>query len=696
MGGRPLALNAPRATAALRAYRLLMRLLALPLVGWLWRRGRREPGYRERLRERLGFIPVEPRHMGSLWLHAASVGEVQAARPLIEALLKDWPDHTLLVTTQTPTGLAALRAAWGERIAHRYAPLDTPGAVHRFLDRLEPQALVLIERELWPQWLFACADRAIPVVLLNARLTEATARSYRRWRGVMAHAWPCLQVAAADAASGARFEALGVPASQLIVAGNLKFDIAPPAESPALPPDLQGRRLVVAGSTHEGDEAVWLAAWPAIAEAHPDALLVLVPRHPQRFDALSQTLIHAGWTHARRSRGEPVHTEHRVLLADTMGELLFWYRHAAVCFVGGTLAPVGGHNPLEPLSLGQPVVFGPHTHNAPALFEEAAEVGAGLCVTDAAALQNAVTQALTSPAAWTARGQAALALVARHRGATGRSLYVLHAAIGPVQPHRLCEVVVDTMDDGSTVWRDPARTPALAASDFAPRAAVATETTVATEQHVEHLATGSGRGQAALVSSPRGAYVLRHYRRGGLVARLSDDRFAHEPEYRGRAMREFVLLRLMQAWGLPVPAPAAARHQPRTLSYRADIAVAWLPGTRNLVQCLREARPAPAAWTALGDAIRRLHEKQIFHADLNAHNLLLDNDGGAWVVDFDKCERRTGDAWKAANLARLLRSLRKEAGREPVFHWFEDDWTLLTAAYGAGQQTPAQTPHDFV
>lgn len=693
MGGRSLALNPPRATATLRAWRLLMRALALPLLGWFWWRGRREPGYRERLRDRLGFIPVEPRHMGALWLHAASVGEVQAARPLIEALLKDWPAHTLVVTTQTPTGLAALRATWGDRIAHRYAPLDAPGAVRRFLERLQPQALVLIERELWPQWLFACAERALPVVLLNARLTETSACTYRRWRGLMAHAWPRLQVAAADVDSATRLAALGVPASQLQVTGNLKFDLAPPTDTPALPPDLRERRLVVAGSTHEGDEAAWLAAWPALATSHPEALLVLVPRHPQRFDAVSEALERAGWPHARRSRSEPVRPEHRVLLADTMGELLFWYRHAALCFVGGTLAPVGGHNPLEPLSLGQPVLFGPHTHNAPALFDEAVLCGAGLRVADAAALQAAVSQALAAPADWTARGEAALALMARHRGATGRCLDVLHGGIGPVQAQRLCEVVVETLPDGSTLWRDPARARTLAPDDFTPSTDGATSSAPARppKRPAEHLATGSGRGQAALVHAPEGAYVLRHYRRGGLVARLSDDRFAREPVHRGRAMREFALLRLMRAWDLPVPAPVAARHRPRTLTYSADIAVAWLPGTRNLVQCLREARPAPAAWAALGAAIAQLHQRQIHHADLNAHNLLLDAQGRAWVVDFDKCGVRAGNDWKAANLARLLRSLRKEAGREPVFHWHEDDWASLTAAYWALQRTPAQT-----
>lgn len=661
----------PRATAPLRAYRGLMRALTLPLLGWLWWRGRREPGYRERLRERLGFIPVDPTPMGGLWLHAASVGEVQAARPLIEALLRDWPAHSLVVSTQTPTGAAALRAAWGDRIAHRYAPLDTPGAVRRFLDRLQPQALLLIERELWPQWLFECAERALPVVLLNARLSDASAARYHRWRALMAPAWSAMQVAAADAATAAHFTALGVPAARVTVSGNLKFDLAAPADDRPLPADLQGRRLVVAGSTHDGDETAWLAAWPAIRARHPDALLVLVPRHPQRFDAVSQALDRAGWPHARRGRGDALRPDHAVLLADTMGELMAWYRHAAICFVGGTLAPVGGHNPLEPLSLGQPVLFGPHTHNAPALFDEAAQRGAGLRVADAAGLERAVIEALSFPDAWTRRGAAALALMADHRGATARGLQRVLAALGPVDPQRLTPIEVTHGTDGCTVWHDPALTAAPAPADFTPAAAA------------QRLATGSGRGQAALLPTAHGAQVLRHYRRGGLVARLSDDRFVREPLARGRAMREFALLRRLRSWDLPVPAPVAALHRPQGLSYRADIAVAWLPGTRNLVQLLREARPAPEAWAAFGRAIRRLHERQVFHADLNAHNLLLDDQGQAWVVDFDKCEVRAGTDWKAANLARLQRSLRKEARRQPGFHWHEGDWAALQAAYRA-------------
>lgn len=664
-------MNPPRATTTLRAYRLLSRALAPLLLGWLWWRGRREPGYRERLAERLGQIPIEPSRFGGLWLHAASVGEVQAARPLIEALLRDWPEHAITVTTQTPTGAAALRATWGDRIAHRYAPIDTPGAVRRFLDRLQPQALVLVERELWPQWLFACAERALPVLLVNARLSEPSAHSYRRWPGLMAHAWPRLGVAAADAASAERLRDLGVAGEHLAVTGNLKFDVAAPAQAEPLSPALQARQLVVAGSTHEGDEAAWLDAWPGLRERHPQALLVLVPRHPQRFDAVAAELQRRGLPVARRSRAEAANDQTSVLLIDAMGELMHWYRHASVCFVGGTIAPVGGHNPLEPMALGQAFLFGPHTANAQALFDDAQAAGAGLAVHDAATLAQAVDGALREPAAWAARGAAARGLVDANRGATERTLAVVRARLGDVDPSTL--VPVQTGTHGSdTLWHDPRTVRTERASGL-----------FETDATTEHLATGSGRGQARLVHLDGHGLVLRHYRRGGLMARLSEDRFWREPAHLSRAMREFALLRLMRSWRLPVPAPALARHRPHGLVYSADIAVGLIEGSRNLVQRLQAAPPSPDEWTALGRAIRALHDRQVFHADLNAHNLLLDAQGRAWVVDFDKCRVQPGDAWKADNLARLLRSLRKEAGRVSPYHWDEADWARLTSAYAA-------------
>ncbi|WP_084360858.1 3-deoxy-D-manno-octulosonic acid kinase [Hydrogenophaga palleronii] len=678
MGRRPLALSA--VSLPQRVYRLASRALATPLLGWLWWRGRREPGYRQNLRQRLGHIPIHPEQFGCIWVHAASVGEVQAVQPLLHALLQDWPAHALVVSTQTPTGAQALRAHWGERIRHVYAPIDTPGAVARFLDRLQPRLLILVERELWPEWLQQCRARALPVALVNARLAERSARGYQRWAALMRPVWPQLTVAAADAASAERLRALGVPAAQLHTTGNLKFDVAVPREGSALPPALQARTLVVAGSTHAGDESAWLSVWPALSAAHPDWLLVLVPRHPQRFDEAADNLRRSGLQSVRQSEGQPVLPQTQVLLVDAMGELMHWYRHAALCFVGGTLAPVGGHNPLEPLSLGQPVLFGPHTRNAAALFDDIEQSGAGERVQDAAALATAVQAWLRQGDAGQARADAARALMARHQGAAARTLALLQPLWWPAHTGNIGRVQRWQGDAGQSAWYDPARLPEVSARTFDPAA----------QRGGTALATGSGRGQALRIGDGAQGQVLRHYRRGGLVARLSDDLFWRAPAHRSRAMQEFSLLRLMRSWQLPVPEPVAASHRPvGALFYRADIVVGLIPDSSNVVQWLQRRPLEPAEWQALGRAIRQLHDRQVFHADLNAHNLLLDAQGQAWVVDFDKCDVRPREGWKQANLDRLQRSLRKEAGRVSPYHWRETDWDTLLAGYRA---TPARPP----
>jgi 3-deoxy-D-manno-octulosonic-acid transferase len=673
MGRRPLALSP--VSLPHRAYRLVSRALAAPLLGWLWWRGRREPGYRQNLRQRLGFIPVDPEQLGCIWIHAASVGEVQAMQPLLHALLEEWPAHAVVVSTQTPTGARALHAHWGDQIRHVYAPIDTPGAVARFLNRLQPRLLILVERELWPEWLQQCRASAVPVALVNARLSEKSARSYRRWRALMRPVWSQLTVAAADPQSAARLRELGVPAAPLHETGNLKFDVAVPAARVALPPELQERTLVVAGSTHEGDEAAWLAVWSELAPVNPRWLLVLVPRHPQRFDEVAARLQHSGLAHVRRSSGQAVEPRTQVLLVDAMGELMHWYQHASLCFVGGTLAPVGGHNPLEPMSVGQPVLFGPHTHNAAPLFDEIVQTGAGECVHDARELAAAVQRWLMQPQVWQRRADAARALIARNQGASARTLAVLRPLWKPAHTGNVSHVQAST-DAGRTGWFDPHHLSQISANTFDP----------STHAGGTALATGSGRGQALLIQQDGHGYVLRHYRRGGLVARLSDDRFWRAAPHDSRAMREFTLLRLMRSWQLPVPEPIAASHRPRGLFfYEADILVGLVPDSANVVQWLQRRALVAAEWQALGHVIRRLHQRQVFHSDLNAHNLLLDGAGQAWVVDFDKCAVRPGEDWKPRNLDRLLRSLRKEAGRVTPYHWVEADWAHLLAGY---QDTP--------
>jgi 3-deoxy-D-manno-octulosonic-acid transferase len=651
-----------------RGYRLLSRLLTLPLLAWLWWRGRKEPGYRRHMGQRLGFLDVQPASNGCILIQTASVGEIQAARPLIQALRQEWPDHSLMVSTHTPTGVATLQSHWGDAIAHTYSPLDTPGACARFLDRLQPRVLVLLEREIWPEMLLQCRARAIPVIVVNARLSEHSLSLYQRWDGLMAPIWPQLAlVAAADSASMERLARLGIASERLVETGNLKFDTPTPAHEGTVAEALRDRQLIVAGSTHEAEEAALLAAWPAWQARHPAALLVLVPRHPQRFQSVAERLRQLGIAHVRHSLGELPQAHTSVLLGDTMGELSRWYGHAAVCFIGGTLTPIGGHNPLEALAMGKPVLFGPHIRNAQTLFEAIEHAGAGQRVASATELLAAAHTWLAEPDAMARKATQAQAFMQLHQGATLRCLQAMRPLLG----HPTAPVTVAHLE-GQSIWFDPARLPIISPVQFEPPSSHETD---------RALATGSGRGQAHRVSLGEQEAVLRHYRRGGLMARISQDKYGRTPVHKSRAMAEFTLLRTLRAWDLPVPAPVAARQVASGWVYSADILVAYIRGSQNVVQCLSQRSLTTGEWKALGHAIRRLHDRQVFHADLNGHNLLLDEAGQAWVIDFDRCAIRPGASWKPQNLERLLRSLRKEQGKRPVFHWNEGDWAPLLEGY---------------
>jgi len=680
MGGRALALT--RVSPVHRAYRLLLRLLVLPLLAWLWWRGRQEPAYRNHLLERLGFVDPEPGSTDGILIQAASVGEVQAARPLIEALRARWPLHAVTVSTQTPTGAATLAEHWGQTVQHLYAPIDTPAACAHFLDRLQPRLVVLVERELWPELLLQCRRRDIPVVLVNARLSERSARSYRRWRALMQPVWQQLAlVCAADAPSLQRLQQLGVPPDRLLETGNLKFDTEASAPDPASAPLPFGHPVIVAGSTHETEETQLLDAWPAFAERHPQAVLVLVPRHPQRFTAVAQALTQRGVAHARRSQGELPDPTHRVLLGDTMGELTHWYRQSTVCFIGGSLQAIGGHNALEAMAEGKPVLFGPHTRNFEALYTQVIQADAGQQVQTGADLFDVIDRWLAEPGVLQARGERALAFVKAQRGATSRTLGAWATHLRAAALSQPPTPVTRRQEGAQTIWYAPDRLPSFGPSTFEPG------------QHtVQRIATGSGRGQALRVNLHGVDGVLRHYRRGGLIARFNPEHYWSWRTADSRAMAEFTLLRWMHARDLPVPRPLAARRVGRGLRYTADIVVEWVPGTRNLAQLLDEREALPNEWAALGQAIRRLHDQQICHSDLNCHNLLLDNNGQGWIVDFDKCGHRPGEAWKAPNLGRLQRSLRKEAGRRPGFHWQESAWAGLLHAYTspAGKEGASQ------
>lgn len=398
--------------------------LLTPLI-WLrllWR-ARRQPEYLQRLGERYGFYGRRPPGP-LLWVHAVSVGETRAAQPLVEALQRRWPAHRILLTGMTPTGRQAAREVYGDRVVQAYLPYDYPGAVDRFLRHFSPEFGVLMETEVWPNLLAAARRRGVPVMLANARLSARSARGYGRIGALARPAFASLAgVAAQTADDASRLAELGV--APVEVCGNLKFDVQPPADKLALGRQwraaLGERPVWLAASTREGEEELVLQAWRSVA---PEALLVLVPRHPQRFAEVAALLGARGIEFARRSEELPGPAS-RVWLGDSMGEMAAYYALADLAFVGGSLLPLGGQNLIEAAACGCPVLVGPHTFNFKQATEDALAAGAALRVADADALGVAVDRLLADETALAGMREAAQSFARAHQGATGRMLALI-------------------------------------------------------------------------------------------------------------------------------------------------------------------------------------------------------------------------------------------------------------------------------
>lgn len=429
-------------------YSSLLRV-GLPLAfGRLLWRSRRQPAYRQRWGERLGFGTGG--RQGAVWLHAVSVGEVNAALPLIEALQLAHPALPLLVTTTTPTGSQYLQSRLGGRVEHCYLPYDLPGAVRRFLDARRPCLGVILETELWPNLYAAASSAGVPLILANARLSPRSAGAYARWPRLVRETLERLAaVAAQTAADGERLVALGLPRERLTVTGNLKFDAAPtdPARGLALRERLGIARPVwLAASTHAGEEAATLQAHRELRATFPDAVLILAPRHPQRFTEVAALCRDEGWDVAQRSADTGAACA--VYIADTLGELPSLMAAADAVFVGGSLgtspSAFGGHNLIEPAACAKPSLFGPHMRNFVELREQVLAAGAGLQVTDAADLGDQLGTLLTHDARRVDMGNAGRAMVARHRGATARTLALIERYFETVQ-----FVAVDSVATGA-------------------------------------------------------------------------------------------------------------------------------------------------------------------------------------------------------------------------------------------------------
>ncbi|WP_027908620.1 lipid IV(A) 3-deoxy-D-manno-octulosonic acid transferase [Pseudomonas sp. URMO17WK12:I4] len=405
----------------------------LPLIGLrlAWRAWR-APAYAKRIGERFALLP--PLRPGGIWVHAVSVGESIAAAPLVRELLARYPDMPITLTCMTPTGSERIRALFPEaqfagRVQHCYLPYDLPWAAARFLKQARPTLAVIMETELWPNYIHQCARRGIPVALANGRLSARSARGYGRFAKLTAPMLAELNLLAVQTqAEAERFIALGARPEAVEVTGSIKFDQQVDAEvsarASALREQWQARQrpVWIAASTREGEDALVIQAHRQLLVSQPDALLILVPRHLERFDTAATQLREAGLTFVRRSSGEAVGPEVQVLLGDSMGELMFLYALADIAFVGGSLVETGGHNPLEPAALGLPVIMGPHRFNFLEITAQLLEHGALSEVADAGALGDQVAMLLSNPARAAEMRDAGLAVLKTNQGALKRLL----------------------------------------------------------------------------------------------------------------------------------------------------------------------------------------------------------------------------------------------------------------------------------
>jgi len=419
-------------TLTARGWRLLYTLLFYLALPFLLLRlaflGFRHRGYWRRLPERFGFARRSPSGARTIWIHAVSVGEFLAALPLITALRSRYFNPRILITTVTPTGADMVRQKLGDAADHAYLPFDVPDAVDRFLTRVRPVLCLLMETELWPNLLAACGGQRVPVVLVNARLSEKSARGYARLASLTRAMLSAVTVIAAQTeGDAARLRAQG--AGRIVVTGNLKYD--QPLDSEAIKlgrewreKNAAARPVWIAASTHAGEEEIILAAHERIRARYPDCLLILVPRHPDRGAAVTVLAERRGFR-ARRHGRSAAAAVWDVYVVDVLGRLIMFYAASDIAFVGGSLMRVGGHNLLEPAALGLPVLCGPHAFNFSGARHLLEEAGGLQVVADAGELARAVTGLFGDSSARQSRGRAASEVVAANRGATDRIMRII-------------------------------------------------------------------------------------------------------------------------------------------------------------------------------------------------------------------------------------------------------------------------------
>lgn len=426
----------------MRIIYVILTYVLLPVYALYWIvRGIGNHTYWDRMGQRfgLGFPRLAN---GSIWVHAVSVGEVQASVPLVRALQVRFPGRQILITTVTPTGAEHVRSLFDDDVCHSYIPFETPAAVDKFFDAVKPDLALIMETEIWPNLYHACGSRKIPLVLVSARISPKSVKKYRRllplFRETLSHG---ILIAAQGEADAKRFLMLGASSDRTCITGNIKFDIEMPADlgirGAKLRHDIIGNRPVwIAASTHDGEEVQVLSAHKTVLQSMPDAVLILVPRHPERFSVVQALLQKQQWKYVTRTSRRSVSSTAQVFLGDTMGELPLFYAASDVAFVGGTLVPVGGHNLLEPGALGLPVITGPHLFHTQDIADLFADVGASITVQSAAELADAVLPLLEDDNLAQEIGQKGKQVVASNKGALQRLLVLLEPLVEQVNRRR--------------------------------------------------------------------------------------------------------------------------------------------------------------------------------------------------------------------------------------------------------------------
>ena len=410
-------------------YNLLTYLLLIPFAFYWLIKGIGNRSYLDRFSQRFGF--GFPQFDSCIWVHAVSVGEVQAAVPLIHALIERFPNEKLVITTVTPTGAARVVAVFGDKVEHCYIPFEFPNAIRSFFSSIHPRTAMIMETEIWPNLYRGCGVRDIPLILVSARISPRSIPGYRRLlpliRETLSHG---IIIAAQSQVDADRFLELGANPVRTWVTGNIKFDVK-------LDPDIthQGvklratlfgeRPVWIAASTHDGEEEQILDAHRSLLETHRDLLLVLVPRHPERFDGVRDLIERQSFSVVSRTANQACESSTDVFLVDTMGEVPLFYAASDIAFVGGSLVPIGGHNLLEPAAQGLPIVTGPHLFNGQEIAEEFIELGACRVVADSSELATTVANLIADPEVSREMGKNGLSVLEQNRGSLERLLVLL-------------------------------------------------------------------------------------------------------------------------------------------------------------------------------------------------------------------------------------------------------------------------------